>query len=167
MKSFSKIIGAILFSTVLFSCSSGDKEQSEEEISKKISVNWEADKERIMRVIDRHFLENTLPKGTTEYEFRDLMKSGMPIHFNLGLIEQDSLFPMSETSAFMKVNARTPQGVSLIFDYEVIAKESRDKADSMIYQVRGLNLRKVADEQRYFLKKEGNFWVKEIVKIAQ
>jgi hypothetical protein len=102
-----------------------------------------------------------------EYEFRDLMKNGMPIHFNLGLIEQDSLFPISETNAFMKVNGRTPQGVSLIFDYEVVAKKSRDKADSMLYEVRSLNLRKVDQEQRYFLRKEGDFWTKEIIRIAQ
>lgn len=170
MKLAKKSIGVFVASVMFFSCSSddGQKEEGAEIKEKKVSVNW-ADakvKDGIMRAVDRHYLENTYKQNRMTYEFRDNVTKGI-VFFSLGKIHQDSIYPLSDTRSFMRVDTYSDKGEQFIFDYEVSAKPAVVNNDSLVYTVESLNLRKVNQEQRYTLKKEGNFWVKEILAVAQ
>ncbi len=170
MKLLQNIIHLLIFSTLISACSSdGEKQSQESEITaKKERVDWNDAKvrDKVMRTIDKHFVDNSLRKGALHYYFDDLI-SNKRIAFVLGKIEIDSIYPLSEKRAFMKVNTITDKGDSLVFDYEVSVTPAMMKPDSLIYEVQSLNLRKVNQEQRYLLKKEGEFWVKEILAVAR
>ncbi len=169
MNFFKKNIGLLVLVSLISSCSSGETNTEEQEVeikAKPAEVDWDKAKNPVMRAIDKHYVDNTLRQSMLQYQFRDNVK-GKVLPFTLASIRQDSIYPLSGTRAFMRVDTRSDKGDSLIFDYEVKAAPSPEKADSMVYNVESLNLRKVNNEQRYNLKKEGNFWVKEILAIAQ
>lgn len=147
-----------------------NREEQEQEIkAKPLEANWADAKvrDKAMRAIDKHYVDNTLKQSRLTYEFRDQVKQGALIFFSLSAIHQDSIYPLSGTRAFMRVDTRSDRGDSFVFDYEIKASPAKEKADSLVYEVESLNLRKVNNEQRYILKKEGNFWVKEILAVAQ
>lgn len=159
-----------IFSFVLYACSSESEKQSQESeiTAKKELVDWNDAKvrDRVMRTIDKHFIDNSLRKGQLHYYFQDMI-TNKRLAFVLSKIETDSIYPLSEKRVFMKVKTVTDKGDSLVFDYEVSVTQAELKPDSLIYEVQSLNLRKVNQEQRYLLKKEGNFWAKEILAVAQ
>ncbi|SFE82409.1 hypothetical protein [Thermoflexibacter ruber] len=170
MKAKVFVIQLFIFSFVLYACSSdGEKQSQESEITaKKELVDWNDAKvrDRVMRTIDKHFVDNSIKKGLLHYYFQDMI-TNKRLAFVLSKIETDSIYPLSEKRVFMKVRTVTDKGDSLVFDYEVSVKQAELKPDSLIYEVQSLNLRKVNQEQRYLLKKEGNFWAKEILAVAQ
>jgi hypothetical protein len=158
----------LALSFAFYACSSSETqtEESTEIATKAIATDWNKAKVPVMRTIDRHYVDNTLRKSQLQYEFRDHVVN-RNLYFTLGNIEQDSIYPRSETNAFMKVNAITDKGEPLVFDYEVSATPAKEKPDSTVYEVKSISLRKFNQEQRYLLKKEGNFWTKEILAVAQ
>jgi hypothetical protein len=158
----------IALSCLFFSCSSeSEKAEQTTEIKAVLpTTDWSTNKRNLALAISGHYTENTYQKGQMSYLFKDMVAQ-KTIYLTLAAIQQDSIYPISGTRAFMRVDARTEKGDSLIFDYEVKATPAPEKADSMVYNVESLNLRKVNNEQRYILKKEGNFWVKEILAVAQ
>jgi len=169
MKLVKKYILVFIASSVLFACSSGEQNEESTEIKEKVGgINWAGAKVKdgVMRIIDKHYVDNTLRQSRLTYEFRDNV-AGSLLFVSLVGIRQDSIYPMSDTRAFMRVDTRTEKGDSLIFDYEVSAKPAVVNNDSLVYEVESLNLRKVNQEQRYSLRKEGNFWVKEILSVAE
>ncbi len=158
----------LIVSLAFYACSSGEQqaEQTTEITAKPVAIDWNKLKDPIMRAIDKHYVDNTFRKGFLKYTFTDRV-ANKSISFTLGKIEQDSIYMLSETAVFMKVNARTDNGDSLVFDYEVSATPAKIRPDSMVYEVKSLNLRKFNQEQRYTLKKEENFWIKELIAIEQ
>lgn len=169
MELLKKMMCVLTFVAIISACSSGENNTEEQEIeikAKPLEVDWSKAKDQVLYAIDKHYVDNTLRQSMLQYQFRDNVK-GKVIFFSLGAIQKDSIYPLSGTRAFMRVDGRTEKGDNLIFDYEVKATPSPEKADSMVYNVESLSLRKVNNEQRYNLKKEGNFWIKEILAIAQ
>ncbi|MCU0391740.1 MAG: hypothetical protein MUE81_11540 [Thermoflexibacter sp.] len=170
MKSLQRLIVFAVMSLFIVACGSGnnDENSTTEITAQKPKVDWNDAKirDKVMRIIDKHFVDNTLRQSLLLYQFQDNVK-GKPVYFSLGKIEQDSIYPLSEKRTFMKVHTKTDKGDSLVFDYEVSVIPAKEKADSLVYTVESLNLRKFNEEQRYILKKEGNFWIKEILAIAQ
>lgn len=157
---------------LISACSSGENNTGEQEVeieAKPLEANWADAKvrDKAMRAIDKHYVDNTLKQSRLTYEFRDQVKQGALVFFSLSAIQKDSIYPLSGTRAFMRVDTRSDRGDSFVFDYEIKASPAKEKADSLVYEVESLNLRKVNNEQRYTLKKEGNFWVKEILAIVQ
>jgi hypothetical protein len=154
---------------VFSSCSSTNQENNQEknEIgATQLKANWQQDKEKVLRIIDKHFMDNTLRKGVRYAIFLDKVSDAKRSYF-INYVHQDSIYPLDDTRTFMKVSATsfTSSKDSLIFDYQVTLKNkpTQEGKDSLYYEVTDVSLRKFNNDQRYVLKKEGNYWTKEIL----
>lgn len=163
-------VSQILF----FSCSSDENENKSEIVgteTKKIDWQKPEVKDKVMRVIDKHYIDNSFRKGMLSLGYLDRI-ANKRLQLSLQKIEQDSIYPIDGKRVFMKVilrNTADKDSSRVEMDYEVEEKRtsSPSTTDSVYYEIVSLNLRKVGQEQRYTLKKEGNFWVKEILAVAQ
>lgn len=164
-----------MFSTFFFvACSSGDKQESENtEISassQSKGVDWNDSKVRkaVALTISNHYVDNSFKKGRLDFPYLDRV-SNQQLFLAMQKIEEDSIFPLSKERAFVKVITKNTQQDSALVEmhYEVINKYDKIKFDSSYYEIVSISLRKVGKQERYVLRKEGDFWTKEILAVAQ
>ncbi|TAD98457.1 MAG: hypothetical protein EAZ97_10800 [Bacteroidetes bacterium] len=135
-------------------CSSEKKEENKEEV-KTAKADW-SDKKKIILLASDYFLKGSLLNNppSPHYLFTD-PNDKLNYFYQASFTDNDSLFQESESVAFLKVNGLTPEKQPIVLDYKIIWKGEGEKAG---FEVEEASLRSFKNTERYFWKKQGNFW---------
>lgn len=167
------IVCAIFSTFFLVACSSGDKQESDNnEISntpQAKGVDWKDSKVRkaLTLTISNHYIDNSFKKGRLDFPYLDRV-TNKQLYLALHQIQEDSIFPIGKERTFVKVITKSqPDSTVVEMDYEVMNRYDKIKPDSNYFEIVSISLRKVGAQQRYTLKKDGEFWIKDILAVAQ